>query len=66
MRRSCPGTHRNLSEPSGRLTQFWLATSLLDDWLAAASLALGDTELDEIAETIKRLDTGGGPEHPNR
>jgi aryl-alcohol dehydrogenase-like predicted oxidoreductase len=38
----------------------------IDDWLAAASLKLDDADLDEIAETIRRLDIGSGPERPSR
>ena len=38
----------------------------IDDWLAAASLELSNADLDEIAETIERLDIGDGPERPSR
>ena len=38
----------------------------IDDWLAAATLELNDADLDEIAETIRRLEVGSGPRRAAR
>jgi aryl-alcohol dehydrogenase-like predicted oxidoreductase len=36
----------------------------LDAWLSAASLALDDSDLSQIAETVERTGAGSGPALP--
>ncbi|MDQ2670484.1 MAG: aldo/keto reductase, partial [Gemmatimonadota bacterium] len=38
----------------------------VDGWIAGASLALGDDDLDEIASALERTGAGGGPMKPGR